>query len=267
MHFHGMLKSEKRNFPFIVGHENNYLNKMVINLLFSLAHRVIFISDSIADCFRKILNKKNLTKTCVIENFIETRYFLKSKKTDRNFHILFIGRLSKAKGFYDLLETIPKVIEEKNDIIFDICGAAENKNLEKEIDRTISELDCRSAIKKHGLVYGRKKQEIFAMADILVLPTYNDVFPLTIIEGMAQGIPIITTRVGFIPSIINEKENGLLLMPGEKEKLKSNILKLINNCKLRNQMAKNNLQVAKNRFDLSNAVNKLNIIFNEEINK
>jgi len=225
LHFHGMLKKQKKNYPFIIHRKNNKLNKLVINNCFNLAHRIIFLSKMILDEFKPILNDRNLKRSLVIENFTDPKLFGPLKKGKSTINILFVGRLSKAKGFFEIISIVLDIIKQFRNVVFHFCGAPENEESLFDINSELHKLQKTGHIILHGLVYGENKKKIFSESDIMLLPTHNEVFPITILEGLAQGLPIITTNVSVIPTIIEEHKNGFLIEPTiEKRQLRSLIL-------------------------------------------
>lgn len=264
LHFHGTLKQHKRNFPFIIQQKNNMLNKLVINICFNLTHRIIFLSKMILDEFKPILSKRNLRKSLVIENFTALELFTPLKKEKNTINILFVGRLSKAKGFFEIISIVQDIISQVNNVVFHFCGAPENEKSLFKIKMKLHELQRIGHIKLHGLVYGAEKKNIFSESDIMLLPSHNEVFPITILEGLAQGLPIITTNVSVIPTIIEEGKNGFLIEPGDIEALKDKLIYLLKNPDLRKTMSDNNRKKAAERFDIAIALQKLKQIFDEE---
>ena len=265
LHFHGIFKEEKINFPFIFQQRHNWLNKLIINICFGLSHRTIFLSKTILEDFRCILNETNSKKATWIENFVDVKFFRERKKTKDKINILFVGRLSKAKGFFDIVNIARDVIAQYGNVMFHFCGSPERESSLGEIRDELGKLEEIGYIKLHGLVSGENKRKIYSEADIFLLPTHNELFPITILEALAQGLPIITTKVGVIPTIIEEGKNGCFVEVGNSESLKNKIIYLLNNPELQREISINNRKKAHERFDISLAVNKLTIIFNEEI--
>jgi glycosyltransferase involved in cell wall biosynthesis len=264
LHFHGALKQQKKNFPFIIQQKNNIFNKLVINTCFNLAHRIIFLSKMILDEFKPILSKRNLKRSLAIENFTAIELFVPFEKEKNTINILFVGRLSKAKGFFDIISIVQDIISQVNNVVFHFCGAPENERSLLKIKSVLQKLQRIGHIKLHGLVYGGEKKRIFSESDIMLLPTHVEVFPITILEGLAQGLPIITTNVSVIPTIIEEGKNGFLIEPGDIEALKDKLMYLLKNHDLRKTISNNNRKKAAERFDIAIAVQKLRQIFNEE---
>jgi glycosyltransferase involved in cell wall biosynthesis len=264
IHFHGILKEFKRNFPFI-NNDTSILYKLLINFRFYFCNRIIFLSPHILQQFRPLLNFNNCKKSYIIENFTDVNFFKLRQNYNHKINILFVGRLSKAKGFFDLVEAIPHIIRINNNVVFHICGAPESENSLKRIKKKISLYEELGHLVLHGLVKGEKKKSVLSIADILVLPSYNETFSITLLEGLAQGLPIITTDVGVTSTIIEDEKNGYFMRKGNIQDLISKLTLLITNEKLRKEICRNNRTKAIERFDISLCIRKLQKIFYEEI--
>jgi glycosyltransferase involved in cell wall biosynthesis len=92
--------------------------------------------------------------------------------------------------------------------------------------------------------------------DIFVLPSVKEGFPWTIIEAMAAEIPVITTRVGAIPEIIESAKNGLLIEPRHSEQIAEAIIKLFNDENLRKKIAENGRKTVIDKFSLDRMINQ-----------
>ncbi|NQV01367.1 MAG: glycosyltransferase family 4 protein [Bacteroidia bacterium] len=157
------------------------------------------------------------------------------------FRIVGLGRLSAAKGAFDLIEVCAGLIDEGSDIHLTWIGKGAYPEDEREANRMISEnqvtkgkIDLQSGISEE------KKYMLLRKADIFVLPTYSDNLPVAILEAMAMGLPVISTTVGAIPEVIQDKINGWLVSPGDKDKLREYIVDARNKKSLLDQMGANN---------------------------
>jgi glycosyltransferase involved in cell wall biosynthesis len=78
-----------------------------------------------------------------------------------------------------------------------------------------------------GWVSGTKKAELLNKCDIYVLPSYNEGLPISILEAMSYGKPVISTNVGGIPEIVKPGFNGWLFQPGDRDALNGIILEVL----------------------------------------
>jgi glycosyltransferase involved in cell wall biosynthesis len=99
--------------------------------------------------------------------------------------------------------------------------------------------------------------EFFRRSDIFVLPTYAEAMPMSVIEAMAAGLPVISTRVGGIPELIEDGVDGILFAPGDVGALAEKISFLLNNKDTRIKIGKKAKQKAREQMDFRVYVNKL----------
>ena len=82
----------------------------------------------------------------------------------------------------------------------------------------------------------RQRTELLATASIYVLPSYAEGLPISILEAMSAGLPVVTTPVGGIPEAITDGEEGLLVPTGNAEALSDAIQRLLSDSELREAM-------------------------------
>jgi glycosyltransferase involved in cell wall biosynthesis len=86
-------------------------------------------------------------------------------------------------------------------------------------NQLIGELKLTDKITILDWLDAQQRDELLAAADVFILPSYNEGLPMSMLESMAWGLPVIVTPVGGIPEVIVDKENGLLVEPGNQEQL------------------------------------------------
>jgi glycosyltransferase involved in cell wall biosynthesis len=264
-HFHGMKKTENKYFPFNFK-KNSIVNNILINSIFSLADKIILLSDHILHEFETVLLQKNLKKIIIVENFTSCNTTLPPTKIKQTKNLLFMGRLSEAKGFFDFLDAVPRLIEEDPNIKFNICGSVETIKDECIINEKINNIKRKNQILFHGLVTGTVKENIYKNSDILVYPSREDIFPVTLLEAMAYGLCILTTKVGVSESIIEENVNGFFIEKGNSYCIEEKVLKIFSDRKILNRISKNNKDKVEKKYNFTVASRKLKNIFNELFN-
>ena len=202
------------------------------------------------------------------QDFSENRF---KKNSSENIDILFLGLLSQAKGFHEALKAIPLMLEREKNVRFIFAGERirvernilfdyEGKRIKVEnIDGLILELTHKYSqqIIFSGIVEDKSKDELFKKSDIFILPSYSEGLPVSIIEAMSYGLPVVTTAVGALPDYLKEGENCFFIQPGDYQKLSEKLICLIRDSLLRQEMGRNNYRDIKNKFDIKDSAERL----------
>lgn len=199
---------------------------------------IVALSDTWRRYFADELGFKNVH---VVNNIIGNPQFVPVEK-DGRFHILFLGFITEAKGIFDLLEVIRDHKEDWHGrIVLHVGG---NGKLD-EFNHKVSEYGIKDMVIYEGWVSGEKKASLFNLADAYILPSYIEGVPISILEALSYGLPVLSTPVGGVPEIIHSGENGILFEPGDKKMMGVAIDRALNDEALRMIMADNNLKYAK----------------------
>lgn len=117
--------------------------------------------------------------------------------------IAFIGRLSREKGFIDLLEALGMEPLSSAPWRLEVLGSPPGRDAQTALDRLLEAHPRRGDIRLHGIVTGEEKSRHLARCSMLVLPSHREVFPAVILEAMSCGMAVVSTAVGEIPSIMS----------------------------------------------------------------
>ena len=133
---------------------------------------------------------------------------------------LFLGRIGERKGVYDLLEVMHQhQAELGNKYLLELGGDGETEKLQS----LINQYHLEENVKFLGFVVGSRKEQLLRAADVYILPSYNEGLPISILEAMSFGLPIISTEVGGIPEVVLPYENGLLISAGDQSAIYESI--------------------------------------------
>lgn len=144
---------------------------------------------------------------------------------DNKVHLLFLGAINENKGIYDLLDVLNRNKEEWKDRLFLHVGG------NQEIERLLSYIKANhleNMVSYEGWVEGEKKLHLLNLMDAFILPSYIEGLPISILESLSYGKPVITTPVGGIPEVVNS-ENGFMFEPGDKDALSELLSSIIRN--------------------------------------
>jgi len=128
---------------------------------------------------------------CQLDNVLLNRKKIKT--------IGFLGNIEEEKGIFDFLEIIKILADLKIDIRALIAGPFIHLNIQKMVMNTISEF---SNVDYVGPKYGLNKDLFWGEVDVLLFPTRNDAEPLTVIESLSFGVPVLTRDRGCLGEII-----------------------------------------------------------------
>jgi len=181
-----------------------------------------------------------------------------NKQLDEIKKIIIIARLDPEKGVDLAIKCLALLNNVNSKLKLEIFGTGSE---EANLQGMIKKLDIQKYIHFHGLKknnYVRSYLEKNATQSIYLQPSRSEAFGQSIIEAMAAGLPVVATRVGGIPEIITDGENGLLCKPLNPEFMADNILRIINDPQLRTNLQQNAFFTVKNRF--SEAIEAKNFI-------
>jgi glycosyltransferase involved in cell wall biosynthesis len=162
----------------------------------------------------------------ILNNMILPPNNTERMNSNDKYKLLFLGLIGDNKGIFDLIKTIAKNKKQfENKLELKVAGNGEVDRL----TNTISKWNIQNMVHFEGWADEKKKEELFRSADAFILPSYKEGLPLSILEAMSYGLPIISSKVGGIPDLLHKGKNGILVVPGNQRAIKNAIVKLMNN--------------------------------------
>jgi glycosyltransferase involved in cell wall biosynthesis len=131
-----------------------------------------------------------------------------NNKNIKQIQILYLSNMIKSKGYLDVL----KLANINKNYHFHFAGGWQDKNDEKDFFEFIKNNSLKKTVTFHGFINGKQKKELFEKSHIFIFPTKykNEAFPLSILESLSYGIPVISTNEGSIPYILDNK-SGIVI--------------------------------------------------------
>lgn len=224
---------------------------------FSLFDDIVLLTNSFADKV-KMLGFKG--KTHVITTGIDLAPFHKISAASFEgdvLQLLFLSRIEEAKGIGDLLEAMPRILERFPNAKLIVAGTG---GWLEQAKIKVEELGLAEHVSFSGYVRGSDKLFLMSESHIFIFPSYSEGCPVSVLEALASGLPIIYTGVGALPDILNEDVNGLLIPVRSPDAIANAVATLAESGDMRSRMRDNNLDLAK-QFDLSIIHDKLENIY------
>jgi glycosyltransferase involved in cell wall biosynthesis len=192
----------------------------------------------------------------LLPNFIEDEIFAQkrtiSQSRSSRYQALFIGGITRAKGCAEIL-SIAQLMPE---IDFHLFGKMHD-------DMAPLYAHAPKNIILHGTVQHDVLLNEMAKNDFLLFPSYSEGFPLSVLEAMAVGLPVIATKVGAIPEMIDEGLGGFLVEPRDVSSMVSAIKAFIMDPKLKSSMGTYNAEKSYHHYRSSIVMAKMLKIYNQ----
>ncbi len=176
-----------------------WFKKVSISIINKYVDKIIFLSKIMRSEFTdKGINESKSTVLYNFHNLTPSNAILERKK--EQLQVLFVGMLNRDKGIIELMKALSKLTS--LDFHLNVCGKLVDNSIKEELDYYRNILG--EKISFLGCVGGKEKTDIFNQSDILVLPSYHEGLPIVIMESLAAGCAIVSTKVGAIPEILTD---------------------------------------------------------------
>jgi glycosyltransferase involved in cell wall biosynthesis len=231
-----------------------YLRKVVaflLKIIFHKAHKILALGKSIRknliDNYGVNPEKIFLYKYKIPEIFSpNVASDLKASLNPNGPIVLTICRISPEKGLSYLIEASRIITEKFPNVRIIIKGSyGASRTTEKYYEQLTGLIRKRNLQEHITILDDSPYSEIpkyLSAADVFVLPSLSEGFPLVILEALATGVPVVATPVGGIPDILVNKTNSLLIKPRDVEGLAGAITRVLSEDELRKRMIENGLR-------------------------
>jgi len=230
-----------------------------ISALVNRVDVVICQSESWKIFFYALSNKQDSEKFVIIPNWLDTQVYIQNRlvySTDpanQKLKILFLGWIEEAKGIFDLLSAIQMLKPMLTDQEFLIAG---DGGARAEAGKRAVEMQIDSYIKFVGWADVEKKLSLLRQADLYVFPSHFEGYPNSLLEAMASQLPVITTRVGAVPEVVQDQANGLLIDIRDTKALAAALQKLLQDPTARESLGKKAREFVVRNNSIENAVDR-----------
>jgi teichuronic acid biosynthesis glycosyltransferase TuaC len=182
---------------------------------------------------------------------------------EKNYKLLFVGRIIREKGIWELLEAFLNVLVHYPNTELYIIGEG---NEQKAIKQYCLDNNINDKVKFLGVLPHTELVKSYQNCDLFILPSYSEGLPNVIVEAMSCGKPVIATNIGGIPEIVNS-ETGSLIPVKDTNSLSLEIINLFKNKELLRTKGRNARKMIEQRFNRENNVNKIVTIYGDLLKK
>lgn len=210
MHFHN---------KGVATRQNHWIDNWLYHRYFKDV-KLILLADALYEDVKKYVKKEDvfvcpnaipkikMASECVASKFSSS--FVESDG-NRPPHILWLTNIMKTKGIMEFLSALQ--ILKKKGVAFhvDFVGGLTKEMTGDEFDTALTMNGLNGCCAYHGPKYGDDKYAFYRDADIFVLPSYTEAFPVSILEAMQFGLPVVASNVGGVSAEVEDGVTGYLL--------------------------------------------------------
>ncbi|MCI4357761.1 MAG: glycosyltransferase family 4 protein [Thermoplasmata archaeon] len=180
--------------------------------------------------------------------------------------LLFVGRLASNKGFGALLPAFARLSRHDPSASLVLVGADGGQR--PLIERTARELGMEARVRIVGHVEDEARlAAAFREARVFVLASEYEAFGLVLLEALAQGTPVVASRVGGIPEFIEDQRAGLLVPPGDPKALSEALLALWDDPERRHRLGEYGRTQVVPRYSWEGVVGRLHAVFEDVVGR
>ena len=235
-----------------------------------------------ADAFKTVFGKaaailvlsSSARKTLVDMGFDEARILVSTTMFDAGIlskakpslgrpprRILFLSRLEKEKGVYELLEAFRTISGNHGHVDLVVAGDGLERPL---MEKWVLEHGLSHRVRFPGYLRRLDKGRELEAADIFILPTYyREGCPNALLEAMGAGLALIVTPVGGIPDVVEEEQNAIVVDVRSPEAISAGLERLLKNPRFCERMRNNNYKKAHREYEASVVARKMLGLYRE----
>lgn len=191
----------------------------------------------------EIFNKYNI-ETNIVPNAIDLSVFNQSGKSAqqdklnilvaRNLELIYDNETA-IKAFHLIKVKYPYAT-------LTVAGTGPEKN---NLQRLVAKLDLSDAVNFVGRVDRYTMADLFKQSQVMINPSTADNMPISILESLASGVPVVTTNVGGIPHLVENEQTAMMVQPKDHVAMSDAIIKLVQDTALRDKLIKNGIDMVK----------------------
>jgi glycosyltransferase involved in cell wall biosynthesis len=172
--------------------------------------------------------------------------------------VLAVGRLAAVKGYDVLIRAAAALRDDGRAVRVAIAGDGPERG-------ALSGLIAALGLEREVTLLGLRSDvgDLLAAADVVVMSSHSEGAPLAVLEYMAAGTPIVATKVGGIPELIDDGVHGLLVAPGHPAALAAEVARILDDRDLADRLAGAARIRRSTEFDLSGMVERLQLLYEE----
>jgi glycosyltransferase involved in cell wall biosynthesis len=238
LHLHAQMQRFYRRLPAPL--------QALARWVFSLADVVVVIGPAARRFVTEELKVPAERVEIVINGVPAATQRRRTKQADGVQRVMFLGNLGHLKGVDDLLQALVRPGFDRERLEVTIAGGGDVEGYRAQA----RQLGIDGFVRLPGWCDQSQTAALLANTDVLILPSYDEVLPLVILEALANGVAVICTAVGEVPSLLTDGVDTLYVKPGDVDGIAAALQKLLGDPHLRETLEHNGHALYQRQFSL-----------------
>lgn len=220
--------------------------RALVRWVFSLPEAIIVIGPATRKFVIDVLHVPEVRVRTIINGVPEGHHVSAKVGGTAPPRALFLGNLSNEKGLPDLLRALSEPVMDDCPLELTVAGGG---NLTHYVELARA-LGVERSVRFEGWCDQSKVRRLLAECDLMVLPSHDEVLPLSILEALAHGLPVVTTPVGEIPWLLTDGVDAVFVQPGQPASIAAGMRKVLADPVLRGSLEQNGRALYLRHFSL-----------------
>jgi glycosyltransferase involved in cell wall biosynthesis len=231
--------------------------RLLTRIALAPAHHVVTMSNPSGNAIAAAIGRRKVT---IVDNWIDAGAYRPADPVHSPPRVFYAGLLTPRKGVGDLLRASAMLSE--RGVAHELVLAGGTPDEGPEAEREVRSMDAPAATFLGALPHERIAAEL-ARADVFCLPSWYEAMPLSILEAMASGLPVVATDVGDIPRVVAQGVTGDLVPARSPERLADALEALLTDPEGRRRMGAAGRQRVEQDFTQERAVAALDRLYRQ----
>jgi len=235
-HAHIMRREHRKGRAWHFGWKNRLWHRFYHQSMFSCAIRTAdygVASNREAWTYSELVHDRDPGRLWYVPNGTEEAFFLKREYTEKTpLQLLYVGTWLDRKGIYYLIDAFRTLIRKKAPVELTVVGCVSS---EADVKAFFSP-EVRSRVRVLPFVKREDMPAVYAEHDIFLLPSLMEGMPLSLLEAMAAGMPVVTTCNSGMADVVEDGFNGLKVPTADADSLVEAVERLCDSVQLRKQL-------------------------------
>uniref|UniRef100_A0A7C4ASM7 Glycosyltransferase family 1 protein n=1 Tax=Desulfomonile tiedjei TaxID=2358 RepID=A0A7C4ASM7_9BACT len=245
-----------------------WLRRLRNNLAFRIPHAIIVLYGLWK---KELLSLLPTHDVYVIGNAIEDVPELDATRVEAikaslgiaadDFVVLTVGFVGRRKGALDTLEAVPELVRHNPRVKFVFVGGEEFPGESQPVIEKIRADRLEPWVQVVGEVPRERVPYYLACAHVFLLPSRQEGMPIAVLEALRAGLPVVVSRVGAMPEMIQDRETGILIDPGKPQDIVEAIKALMDAPELRSCLAQKGRALFEQQYEVGACVKQMSKVY------